>query len=87
MFSGAEHIIGVLGAECTNMVFSPNGVRFLGLAPEHMQDDFFFDLCSLKNGTYFCLHGSSDDPTLGMNSSFSVDMGELQKMLDDFEAC
>ena len=59
-FSTARWIVGVLGAECTNIIFSQTGCRFFGLAPEHMQDDFFWDLVSHKQGRYFSLHGPSE---------------------------
>ncbi|WP_165838660.1 glycosyltransferase family 61 protein [Roseicella frigidaeris] len=85
-FSRASHIVGVLGAECTNLAFSPRGIRFLGLAPEHMQDDFFYDLCSHKKGQYFCLHGTSDNPSEGFASSFEVDLQLFTQMLEDHEA-
>ncbi|MEN0073001.1 MAG: glycosyltransferase family 61 protein [Paracraurococcus sp.] len=85
-FSRASHVAGVLGAECTNLVFSPRGIRFLGLAPEHMQDDFFYDLCSHKKGQYFCLHGTSDNPSDGFASSFEVDLQLFTQMLEEYEA-
>ena len=84
-FSTARWIVGVLGAECTNIIFSQTGCRFFGLAPEHMQDDFFWDLVSHKQGRYFSLHGPSEDPQQGMNSPFSIDTVMFETMLDEFE--
>jgi hypothetical protein len=51
-----------------------------------MQDDFFYDLISHKQGQYFCLHGRSEDPAAGMNSPFTIDLGEFDSMLKEFEA-
>ena len=85
-FSQATHVAGVLGAECANFVFSPRGIRFLGLAPDLMQDDFFWDLASLKGGAYTCLHGPAADPALGMNAPFDIDIELLGPLFAAFEA-
>jgi capsular polysaccharide biosynthesis protein len=85
VFSGAQYVAGVLGAECTNVVFSPSGLRFLGLAPDEMQDDFFWDLVSHKSGSYFCLHGVSQDRSKSMNSPFSVDLAGLMQIAAEFD--
>lgn len=84
-FSGARLVIGTLGAECTNIVFSPRGFRFLGLAPSHMQDDFFYDLCAHKDARYFSVHGMVEEPELGMNSPFQVDPALFLETLVEFE--
>lgn len=83
-FANAEAVIGVLGAECTNVVFSKKGVKLLGLSPEHMQDDFFWDLISLKEGYYVSLHGTSARPEDGMNSPFSIDANFFGDILAQF---
>ncbi len=81
-FAGATHVVGVLGAGCANLAFSARGVRLLGLSPRDMQDDFFYDLVSLKGGEYFCLHGAGRGT--GMNADFDVDMENFQTMLGAF---
>ena len=80
-FHPATHIVGTLGAGCANLVFSQRGVRFLGLAPADMQDDFFYDLVSLKAGTYACLHGPGRAP--GMNAAFTIDEQQLRALLHE----
>lgn len=84
-FSAATHVVGVLGAECANMAFSPPGIRFLGLAPELMQDDFFWDLVSLKEGVYVCAHGAALEPEQSMNSPFRIEAAVLRAALESFE--
>jgi capsular polysaccharide biosynthesis protein len=84
-FSQARHVVGVMGAECANLAFAPAGVRFLGLAPDEMQDDFFWDLVSHKQGRYVCLHGEAQDRTMQMNAPFTVDMAELQALAAVFD--
>ncbi|MFE1601979.1 glycosyltransferase family 61 protein [Methylobacterium sp. ID0610] len=83
-FAHAEAVVGVLGAECTNIVFSPKGVRLFGLSPEHMQDDFFWDLASLKEGHYVSLHGTSSKSEDGMNSPFEIDAKLFDTLLAQF---
>ncbi|GJE29643.1 hypothetical protein LKMONMHP_4527 [Methylobacterium organophilum] len=83
-FANAEAVVGVLGAECTNIVFSKPGVKFFGLSPENMQDDFFWDLVSLKKGQYISLHGLSNDENNDMNSSFSIDANIFEQLLEKF---
>jgi capsular polysaccharide biosynthesis protein len=78
-FRSARHVVATLGAECANLVFAPRGVSLLGLAPPEMQDDFFYDLVSLKGGAYACLHGDADAP--GMNADFTPDLDRLNAML------
>ena len=84
-FSKAKYIAGVLGAEFTNSVFSPPGVSLLGLAPEQMQDDFYWDLMAHKQGKYFCLHGESVGPSKDMNSPFTIDVVALRGIIKEFE--
>lgn len=83
-FRNATHIVGVLGAECTNLIFSPRGVRLLGLAPYAMQDDFFWDLISHRKGSYACLHGMHQDEEGSMNSNFTIDMAQLDEICREF---
>ena len=80
-FGAARRVVGVLGAECANLAFAPAGVRFLGLAPPDMLDDFFWDLVSHKAGQYRALHGAAEE--VGMNAAFSVDLGQLAEMLEE----
>jgi Glycosyltransferase 61 len=85
-FSRAQYVVGVLGAECSNIAFSPKGVRFLGLAPDEMQDDFFWDLISHKSGAYFCLHGVAQDRSQSMNSAFAIGLDDLRKIVSEFDS-
>ena len=85
-FCRARYVVGALGADCTNVVFSLTGVCFLGFAPETMHDDFYWDLVSHKAGQYFCLHGSVGTKMHDMNADFSIDMNQLRAITDQFEA-
>ena len=81
MFSNATHIVGVLGAGFSNVVFAPRGVQMLALTTEFMQDDFFWDLACQKNGCYTSLHGIAVGPTPGWQSDFVID---IDRFLDCF---
>lgn len=70
LFADAELVIGNSGANLTNAVFSPRGVRIFAITSEAMSDDFFWDLANLKSGKYFSLHGKAACPSPNMNSDF-----------------
>lgn len=82
-FSNAKIVAGVLGAECTNLVFGHQGLILIGFSPEHMQDDFFWDLISHKKGKYVSLHSTANDASEGMNSSFEVNIPDLIRLVED----
>jgi hypothetical protein len=79
-FRDARIVVATLGAECANLAFAPTGIQLIGLAPPDMQDDFFYDLVSLKSGAYSCLHGTADNET-GMNAAFTIDEAALMGMV------
>jgi len=82
LFANAELVIGNCGANLTNAVFSPRGVKIFTIASEAMSDDFFWDLANLKSGKYFSLHGKAAGPNPNMNSDFSIDPGEFRVLLE-----
>lgn len=83
LFADAELVIGNCGANLTDAVFAPRGVRIFALASEAMRDDFFWDLANLKSGKYFALHGKGTDPSPDMNSDFDINPSEFRYMLED----
>jgi len=80
-FRSAEYIIGNYGAALTNLVFAPRKVSVLALTSQFMQDDFIWDLTSLKDGNYTSLHGKALQPHLGYHSDFEIDLVEFEAML------
>lgn len=81
-FGNAELVVGNLGANLTNAVFSPRGVTMFAIASEFMPDKFFWDLANLKSGRYFSLHGSSIHPG-DMSSDFVIDPDEVRAFLEE----
>lgn len=84
-FAQADSVIGNLGAALSNIVFSKRGVRLFALTTEFMQDDFYYDLICLKDGTYFSLHGKALHPEKGMQSDFVIDKAQFMEMLQQFD--
>jgi len=86
MFREATHVVGILGAGLSNLVFAPRGVQLLALTSETMQDDFFWDLICHKAGSYTSLHGKAIDPDAGMRSHFTLDEAAFLKCFVAFDS-
>ncbi|WP_165570478.1 glycosyltransferase 61 family protein [Aeromicrobium sp. IC_218] len=83
-FSGADSIVGNMGAAFTNLVFSPQQVSVLALATETMKHDYFYDLVCHKQGRYRGLQGTADRSTgqaPDIGSDFVVDLDSLEECL------
>jgi hypothetical protein len=83
LFADAELIIGNYGANLTNLVFAPRGVKIFALTSETISDDFFWDLANLKSGKYFSLHGKAACASPDMNSDFFIDVREFRALLEE----
>jgi hypothetical protein len=83
LFASAELVIGNYGANLTNAVFSPCGVKIFAITSEAMSDDFFWDLANLKSGKYFSLHGKAVSPRADANADFHVDPHEFRTLLEE----
>jgi capsular polysaccharide biosynthesis protein len=84
-FSRARQVIGNLGAGLVNLVFAPRGVRLFALTSEFMEDDFFWDLVSHKEGSYLSLHGKADRPERWMQSDFRISVERFAEALMQFD--
>lgn len=82
LFAQAELVIGNCGANLTNAVFSPRGVKIFALTTELMKDDFFWDLANLKAGKYFSLHGNAVVSNPNMRSDFEIDPVQFRDFLE-----
>ncbi len=83
LFADAELVIGNCGANLTDAVFSPRGVKIFAITSETMRDDFFWDLANLKSGKYFSLHGRATCSNPDMNSDFLVNPDEFRAFLEE----
>jgi capsular polysaccharide biosynthesis protein len=84
-FSNAEIVLGALGAELTNICFSPPGVKLLAFAPVGMQDDFYFDIVCHKGGRYICLHGEGSSAD-ALSTDYAIDARQVPQMIARVQA-
>jgi capsular polysaccharide biosynthesis protein len=82
LFAQAELVIGNCGANLTNAVFSPRGVKIFALTTEMMKDDFFWDLANLKAGKYFSLHGKAVAANPDIGSDFEINPVQFRDFLE-----
>ena len=84
MFREATHVFATLGSDLTGLMFSPDGVRVLAVAPEDWCDRFFYGLCQLRRGHYSEVRGLKASPNEARlaDSSFSIDLNLLDEMLE-----
>jgi hypothetical protein len=85
MIKKATHVVGNMGAALSNLCFSPEGVSVLALATEQMMHDYFYDLVCHKHGRYMSLQGSSPDKSAGIGADFTIDPGQFEHALHDFD--
>lgn len=85
VFRKATHVVGNMGAAMSNLCFSPQGVSVLALATEQMMHDYFYDLVCHKHGRYMSLQGSSPDKSAGIGADFTIDLGQFERALNDFD--
>ena len=78
LFSGAELIVGTMGAAMTNSMFSSPSCRVMYLAPDGWVETFYWDLASVLGQSYAVVYGHSDDPRPNAHErSFSIALSDL----------
>lgn len=73
----ANSIIGVMGAEMTNIVYANEGANILNIAPASMPDTFFHFLSVHKNQTYHEFRCKTEGPIQDRVSPMHVDVDEI----------
>lgn len=73
-FRQATSILSIVGSGLSGLIYSPQGVRVLGLSPVGWADDFFFGIMQIKGAKFADVRGtkSPDDARDVAVSSFSV---------------
>jgi len=82
-FASAETIVSVLGSGLAGLLYAPQGVRMLTLAPSRWWDLFFFALLQTRDGRLADIRGVQD-PTDRRNPAvarFVVEVAEIEKGL------
>ena len=77
-FFDSTHVVGVMGASFSNLVFSTEGVQAFLLAPESMWDDYFYDIICHKKGSYFSYHAQDGS---GIGDNFRLDLDDVMVAL------
>ena len=79
LFRGAERLIGVLGSDFANLLFSPEAVSVITMAPGNFGDRFFYALVLDRGGTLIDLRGPVVRPgVVWHKSTFRVDVAQLE---------
>ncbi|WP_170318409.1 glycosyltransferase family 61 protein [Sphingomonas sp. PAMC 26621] len=83
LFSGAQVVIGQMGAAMTNTMFCRPSTTVIYLAPSGWIEPFYWDLAVVRGQYYRVLYGDVADPTVPAHrSDFSIVPAALQMALD-----
>lgn len=80
LFAGAENIVSVLGSGLAGLMYSPEGVKVLTLAPSNWGDLFFFSLMQERQARLADIRGLSlaETPADAAWQRFVLDIADLQ---------
>ncbi|QCK88203.1 glycosyltransferase family 61 protein [Phreatobacter aquaticus] len=82
-FSRATHVVGIMGAAMSNVLFAGPDVRVLHLAPGGWYEPFYWDLASMRGLPYAALYGTPEaDHGPDHLRSFAVDKAALAGWLE-----
>lgn len=72
-FAGARVVVGVSGADMTNIAFMPRGGQVVCLLPAVGRNFFFWDICCLRGHRYWSVFGPALTSIGGGHDDFTVD--------------
>jgi capsular polysaccharide biosynthesis protein len=73
-FAGARAVVGVSGADLTNIVFMPKGGDVVCLLPSRGREFFFWDICCIREHRYWSVFGPPLTQRGGGHDDFMVDV-------------
>ncbi|WP_312077823.1 glycosyltransferase family 61 protein [Leclercia sp.] len=79
----ADSVIGVMGAEMTNIVYANEGAKILNIAPASMPDTFFHFISVHKNHLYNEFRCETESQDQNRNSSMNVDVNNICDIVSD----
>jgi capsular polysaccharide biosynthesis protein len=85
-FKDARHVVGVMGAALSNVVFAPRGATVVTLAPASMPDTFFWFLAGLKGHAYLEVRCRQVGPIRGVtawDTDLVLEPGDLDMIFGD----
>ncbi len=88
MFQSATTIFGVLGSGLTGLIYSPNGVNVVAVAPSGWGDDFFYGIARQRNAKWAEVRGQSHwNKTDGLlrDAPFEVPLRSLHEALETLQ--
>ena len=80
-FANAETIVGVMGAEMSNLLFAPPGAKVVVLAPENMPDTFYYFISTHRRSRYVEIRCERDAPDQTWDNNLIVDCARLEQAL------
>ncbi|HAB62578.1 MAG TPA: hypothetical protein DCE48_18090 [Lachnospiraceae bacterium] len=79
----ADSVIGVMGAEMTNIVYANQNAKILNIAPASMPDTFFHFISVHKNHSYNEFRCTTESQDQNRNSSMFVNVDDLCDIVRD----
>ena len=86
-FASASHVVGVMGAGMTNIMFCSPGTKIINLAPAEFPDTFFYFIAVHRNLAYTEIRGKNIDGVEGWDSLFSVPPAQIIAALSLEQQC
>ena len=79
LFSTTSTVVGVLASGLTGLMFSPDNVKVLSLAPKGYANTFFYPIMQSRKATYYDVRGeiTSRDPRSEIFSDFDINVEHL----------
>lgn len=86
LFTNASRVVAVLGSDLTGLIYSPDGVGVVSLAPSTWGDRFFYALVQLHDGCYADLRGPPLKDGSLHRMPFAISPREFAAALDSIDA-
>lgn len=83
VFRSASTVFGTLGSDLTGLLYAPDHVKVLAVAPGDWGDRFFYAMVQLREGRYAEVRGPVAPPESAVyrDSAFSVDLDLLDRAM------
>ena len=88
LFRAATSVVSVLGSGLTGLLYSPEGLAVVSLAPDNFGDSFFYALAQNRLARYVDLRGPAlpGQERIKHRNPFSISVATLTEALDRLDA-